>query len=83
MARSYSHLCKRAGLPAPTGFAKIEAQSSPPVRIIPSRPTPMTPHFIDHTIDTFIAVSIAKEPCGPELGRAICDMLVELKRLKS
>jgi hypothetical protein len=43
----------------------------------------MTPHFIDHTIDTFIAVSIAKEPCGPELGRAICDMLVELKRLKS
>lgn len=80
---SYAYLCKKAGLPAPTGFAKIDRAAAPPRKPSPPPPTRMTPDFIEHTIQTFIAVCTKGQSPGPNLGKAIVDMLDELKRLKS
>lgn len=84
MAHSYKYLCKRAGLPSPSGFAKIEhvhrrvmGTTRPPSGIL------IMGDFIEHTATTFRAVCDAKMCPGINLQTAILTMLDELRRLKS
>lgn len=81
MARSYKYLCKRAGLAAPTGFAKIErayTPSKPHKSATPDRFV-ITSESVLHAGKTLVATWDAKQIPGLNLQNAILLCLGELK----
>ena len=80
MAHSYKYLCKKAGIPPPTGFAKIDPAPKPTrVPVAGYKPLKFTPDAINHTALTFMACCKAGTIPGHYLQTAILTYLAALR----